>query len=95
MQKKSVNFSNFFKNGLFCRALGNIVTGSDDQTDAVVKAGCLPILGGLLKHGKTNVVKEAAWTLSNITAGPAEQIQAVIESGLIEGRHYAPENFKM
>ena len=32
------------------------------------------------------MVKEAAWTLSNITAGPAEQIQAVIESGLIEGR---------
>ena len=28
-----------------------------------------------------NVVKEAAWTVSNITAGPPEQIQAVIESG--------------
>ena len=62
------------------------MTGSDEQTEAVVRGGILPILGSLLKHGKTNVVKEAAWTLSNITAGPAEQIQAVIESGLIEGK---------
>ena len=29
---------------------------------------------------QANVVKEAAWTISNITAGPPEQIQAVIDN---------------
>ena len=32
---------------------------------------------------QTNVVKEAAWTISNITAGPQEQIQAVIENNCL------------
>ena len=66
------------------RTLGNIVTGSDDQTDKVVQSSALPILGQLLQHSKMNVVKEAAWTISNITAGNESQIQAVIEAGLLE-----------
>lgn len=37
----------------------------------------------LLKHGPPNVKKEAAWTISNITAGNAAQIQAVIDAGII------------
>lgn len=38
----------------------------------------------LLKSAKTNIVKEAAWTISNITAGNAGQIQYVIDEGLFE-----------
>lgn len=38
----------------------------------------------LLKSSKTNIVKEAAWTISNITAGNAGQIQYVIDEGLFE-----------
>ena len=67
----------------FCRALGNIVTGSDEQTQAVIEAGGLSVMGTLLIHPKMNVVKEAAWMVSNVTAGPPEQIQAVIESGIV------------
>ena len=37
----------------------------------------------LLRHHKANIVKEAAWTLSNITAGTTEQIQMVIDHGLV------------
>jgi len=62
------------------RALGNVVTGSDQQTEAVIHAGCIPVICTLLSHSKANVVKEAAWTISNITAGPPEQIQAVIDN---------------
>lgn len=38
----------------------------------------------LLKSSRNNIVKEAAWTISNITAGNSAQIQLVIEAGLFE-----------
>jgi len=66
------------------RCIGNIVTGTDTQTDAVVSQGALQVLARLLKHSKVNVVKEAAWTISNITAGNHGQIQAVLTSGCLE-----------
>lgn len=65
------------------RAVGNIVTGNDVQTDAIISAGGLQHLGLLLQHHRTNIIKEAAWTLSNITAGNMEQIQHVINAGLL------------
>lgn len=52
------------------------------QTDVVIDAGGLPKLGLLLQHAKGNIVKEAAWTVSNITAGNQKQIQAVIDAGI-------------
>lgn len=51
------------------------------QTDAVIAAGGLPKLAVLLQHPKNNIVKEAAWTISNITAGNHAQIQAVMDAG--------------
>lgn len=66
------------------RSIGNIVTGSDIQTDAALQAGVLMHMRKLLKHSRTNIVKEAAWTVSNITAGNAHQIQAVFEAGIFE-----------
>ena len=53
------------------------------QTDVVIKAGALPVFPKLLKHHRNNIVKEAAWTISNITAGNVDQIQSVIDCGLI------------
>ena len=37
----------------------------------------------LLQHSKHSIVKEAAWTISNITAGNTAQIQAVIDCQLV------------
>lgn len=65
------------------RSIGNIVTGTDEQTQAVLDAGALPMLGDLLRHPKNNIQKETAWTLSNITAGKDTQIQEVINAGLV------------
>lgn len=65
------------------RCIGNIVTGSDDQTQCVIEADALNIFHELLKHNKISVQKEAAWTLSNITAGTQVQIQCVIDAGLV------------
>jgi hypothetical protein len=57
------------------RTLGNIVTGKDTETQAVINAGVLPQLRNLMMSAtKENVRKEACWTVSNITAGNQEQV---------------------
>lgn len=65
------------------RSLGNIVTGTDEQTQCVLNAGALTMFPVLLRHCKPKIQKEAAWTVSNITAGRDSQIQEVINAGLI------------
>ena len=65
------------------RAVGNIVTGTDDQTQHVLNCGALHHFPTLLSHHKEKINKEAVWFLSNITAGSREQVQLVIDSGLI------------
>ena len=66
------------------RALGNIVTGTDTQTDAVIQSGALPVFAKLLEQStRANITKEAAWAVSNITAGNPAQIQKVIEAGIL------------
>ncbi|KAK1798911.1 hypothetical protein P4O66_007180, partial [Electrophorus voltai] len=65
------------------RAVGNIVTGTDEQTQGVLNAGALAFFPGLLTHRRSGIQKEAAWTLSNITAGKDSQIQEVIGAGLV------------
>lgn len=59
------------------------MTGTDEQTQAVLDAGALVMFPPLLSHKKVNIQKEAAWTLSNITAGKDTQIQEVINAGLV------------
>ncbi|CAI9614926.1 unnamed protein product [Staurois parvus] len=65
------------------RTVGNIVTGTDEQTQVVLESGALAVFPELLNHPKNNVQKEAAWTLSNITAGRQDQIQEVVNQGLV------------
>ena len=50
---------------------------------AILDAGALAAFGRLLTHPKNSLQKEAAWTISNITAGNTNQIQAVIEAQLV------------
>jgi importin subunit alpha-1 len=57
------------------RAVGNIVTGDDMQTQAIIDAGGLPCLCHLLSNSKESIRKETCWTISNITAGNSNQIQ--------------------
>jgi len=65
------------------RAIGNIVTGSDKQTQVVLGAGALPLLLPLLVSTKRGIRKEACWAISNITAGNEEQIDAILNANLI------------
>lgn len=65
------------------RAVGNIVTGTDEQTQVVLDHGALAQFPILLMHHKEKIKKEAVWFLSNITAGNQGQVQLVIDAGLI------------
>ncbi|KAL8544949.1 hypothetical protein ACS0TY_005232 [Phlomoides rotata] len=66
------------------RTVGNIVTGDDMQTQVIIDNRALPYLHNLLtQNHKKSIKKEACWTISNITAGNRDQIQAVIEAGII------------
>lgn len=61
--------------------IGNIVTGKDKQTQGVIDA--LGVFPSLLMNPQTNIQKEAAWIMSNITAGHQDQIQQVVNHGLV------------
>jgi len=65
------------------RSVGNIVTGSDDQTQHMILCGVVQNLSKLINHVNTTVQKEAVWAVSNITAGNRTQIQEVITQGII------------
>lgn len=64
------------------RAVGNIVTGDDTQTQIILNCDALPCILHLLGSDKEAIRKEAAWTISNITAGNREQVQAVIDANI-------------
>merc|ERR1719181_1103078 len=49
----------------------------------IVQSAALPHLLKLLSHAKKAIRKESCWTISNITAGNRDQIQEVINNGLI------------
>jgi importin subunit alpha-6/7 len=66
------------------RAIGNIVTGNDEQTQAVINAGALEALNNIIYHKKKTVRKEVCWSLSNVTAGNPGQIQYCMDLGLVD-----------
>ncbi|CAK9184319.1 unnamed protein product, partial [Ilex paraguariensis] len=50
----------------------------------IIDHQALPCILNLLAHNyKKSIKKEACWTISNITAGNRDQIQTVIEAGII------------
>jgi len=71
------------------RTIGNICSGTEAQTNEVLKSDFLKLVRYLLSNQKRIVRKETAWTISNISAGTHEQIQKLIENDifsiLIEG----------
>lgn len=56
------------------RTIGNILTGTDEETQFAIEAGCLAALNRLIMHPKKAIRKEVCWSVSNITAGNSAQI---------------------
>lgn len=65
------------------RVLGNVATGSAQQTQALLECDGLSRLGTMLHSSKKEVRKEACWIVSNITAGPLAHVQSVCTAGLV------------
>jgi len=65
------------------RFVGNVASGNDVQTQALLNMGVLPVLKILIQNPKRNVRKESCWTISNITAGSTTHIQAILDAGLL------------
>ena len=68
------------------RTIGNIVCAEDDQQDYtqhIVNLKAVDRLKSLVGHSNREIQKEACWTLSNIAAGTVEQIEEVLNSGVI------------
>ena len=65
------------------RCIGNVATGTAEQTQAVLACDALSAFGRLIDSGKKELKKEACWIVSNVAAGSALQIDGVCASGLI------------
>lgn len=83
MQFTKKNWLSFTSKAPSLRAVGNIMAGTDKQAQCVLNAGALAIFPELLCHPKPHIQKEAAWTLSNLTACKDSHIQEVINAGLV------------
>jgi hypothetical protein len=64
------------------RTIGNIVTGDDLLTQAVINEGALHGVRALMTNYRRTVRKEACWMVSNVCAGTPGQIQAVFDCNL-------------
>ena len=60
------------------------MTGDDSQRQIIIYCSALPSLLALLTGDyKKSIKKEACWTISNITAGNKDQIQAIVENNIV------------
>jgi importin subunit alpha-6/7 len=66
------------------RAIGGIVGGTTEQTDAMMMASPFVTLKRLLNSKSKRLLIDVCWVLSNFTAGTEDQIQAVIDVGVTE-----------
>ena len=65
------------------RAVGNVVTGTAEQTQTALDMGALGVICAIMESTQERgILKECCWAVSNITAGTADQIGQVLESGI-------------
>ena len=68
------------------RIIGNLISGTDRQTQAAVEAQALRAIVPLLTNAKRNIRREACWAVSNVAAGTPQQISAMmLVPGLVQG----------
>eukprot|EP00826_Nyctotherus_ovalis_P040367 TRINITY_DN3976_c0_g1_i2.p1 TRINITY_DN3976_c0_g1~~TRINITY_DN3976_c0_g1_i2.p1 ORF type:complete len:200 (+),score=35.67 TRINITY_DN3976_c0_g1_i2:81-680(+) len=66
------------------RAIGSLCFASDDAVQSLLKASLLESVEQILKSSKDeDLLQSVCWTVSNIAYGPAEHVQALIDSGML------------
>ena len=64
--------------------LSNITAGNQQQVQAVIEAGLVPMIIGHLTKGEFQTQKEAAWAISNLTiSGNKTQVAYLVTQGVI------------
>ncbi|XP_076655630.1 karyopherin alpha1 isoform X2 [Halictus rubicundus] len=63
-------------------ALSNLCRGKNPVPIFQKVAPCLPVIAHILNHTDGDVLADACWTLSYLSDGPNEKIQAVIDAGV-------------
>lgn len=76
------------------RTLGNLIVGSDEQTQAVLDQGLLRALQPLIRHESVLTRKEVFWILSNIAGGTSAQIRLLLRANFIDKFIHAIETDK-
>lgn len=66
------------------RILGNLATATDEITDLVMKTDGIKYICKMLASQNETTRKEAAWTVSNFTAGTVEQTEMVYDLGVFQ-----------
>ena len=63
---------------------GNIVSGPDEYSFQALQSGEMVIaMKSYLQSTHRHIKKETLWVLSNLTAGPTEHINMLIEAGIL------------
>lgn len=60
------------------RAMINVVSGNEHQTQEMIDAGAIPALQSMMKIPQETIRKEAALIISNIAAGSLWQVKVDI-----------------
>ena len=64
--------------------LSNITAGNQQQVQAVIEAGLVPMIIAHLTKGEFQTQKEAAWAISNLTiSGNKTQVAYLVSQGVI------------
>lgn len=64
--------------------LSNITAGNQQQVQAVIDAGLIPMIIHQLAKGDFGTQKEAAWAISNLTiSGRKDQVEFLVEQNVI------------
>jgi importin subunit alpha-1 len=65
------------------KVIGNLLSGTDIQTELLIQNGILEILRNFIEEKDPKKLKEILWSCSNIAAGTCSQIERLYSSGII------------
>ncbi len=65
------------------RVVGNVTTGSDEETQKVMELNGLATMRQLLFSKNKTLRKESCWAISNIAAGSQDQLLALLKADIL------------